>query len=58
MDWWLQEDIPCTAKQFYPICKATENNDVIQTRLKKDSYKRESEIKREGRWSRSVYDAG
>ena len=43
------------AKQFYLVSEATQITDVIQTRLKKDAYKRESEIKIEGKWSKSAY---
>ena len=46
------------AKQFYLVSEATKITDVIQTRLKKDAYKRESEIKIEGKWSKSAYAAG
>ena len=46
------------AKQFYLVLEATKITDVIQTRMKKDAYKRESEIKIEGKWSQSAYAAG
>ena len=46
------------AKQFYLVSEATKITDVIQTRLKKDAYKRKSEIKIEGKWSKSAHAAG
>ena len=46
------------AKQFYLVSEATKITDVIQTRLKKGAYRRESEIKIEGKWSQSAYAAG
>ncbi len=46
------------AKQFYLVSVATKITDVIQTRLKKDAYKRESEIKVGGKCSQSANAAG